>query len=224
MKCETNGKTLSAYVDGALQGSERRVASDHIASCARCRWEVQRMSLIRRSLRTLPVRTTPVELTSKLQVMASRERTRRIVGPFFYWFDHVRLLMKEMMQPFAIPAAGGLVSALVIFSLLVPPFIFDRTVIAEEDVPTILYTEATVKSIGPLMNPDEDIIVELLLDDQGRIMDYSMPKSVMQNAELRRNIENNLVLTQFTPATSFGQPRSGKLRLSFRRNQIDIRG
>jgi hypothetical protein len=42
--------------------------------------------------------------------------------------------------------------------------------------------------------------------------------------QLRRSIENNLLFTTFQPATAFGLPIAGKIRISFRSSRIDVRG
>jgi hypothetical protein len=37
-------------------------------------------------------------------------------------------------------------------------------------------------------------------------------------------IGNSLLFTQFQPATTFGQPTSGWVRVTFRRTQLEVRG
>ena len=100
------------------------------------------------------------------------------------------------------------------------------SVVTLTDVPTALYTDATVKSISPVGFSDEDVVVELTIDDQGRILSYSIPDCphMLKSPALRRNIESSLLFTQFTPATTFGQPMSGKIRLSFRNSSINVKG
>jgi hypothetical protein len=65
--------------------------------------------------------------------------------------------------------------------------------------------------------------VEVVINEEGRVVDYTLP-AVPANSSLRREIENNLLFVRFTPAMSFGQPTTGRLRLSFRRSQIDVKG
>jgi hypothetical protein len=56
--------------------------------------------------------------------------------------------------------------------------------------------------------------------------DYSIPKAwhLKSSPELRRSIESHLITMVFNPATSFGQPTSGRIRLWFRTSRIDIKG
>ena len=48
--------------------------------------------------------------------------------------------------------------------------------------------------------------------------------NILQSPGIRRNIESSLLFTKFTPATTFGQPMSGKIRLSFRNSSINVKG
>jgi len=129
------------------------------------------------------------------------------------------------MRPFALPTAGGFASALVLFSVFASGLDTPIAKASHVDVPTGLYTEASVRNYLPLGLHDSDIVVELTIDDQGRVVDYHLPAmSAPLSRELRRNIENNLLFTQFNPATSFGQPTAGKVRLWFRSSRIDVKG
>lgn len=127
------------------------------------------------------------------------------------------------MRPLAIPLAGGLASAVFLFGMVVPNVATYQS-FTGNDVPTALYTEATVKSTGPFTFGDDDIIVELTVDEQGRMVDYSFPSKVSEDPELLRIIENNLLFTTFTPATTFGQPTAGKVRVSFSKSHIEVKG
>jgi hypothetical protein len=222
MNCKNVRRSLSPYIDGQLRDGERLGVSQHIQACADCSRHHRELTAIRQAARRVHTRAVPPALTVGLRVAASKAGGRRR-SPTTIW-DRIRMALDQMMRPFAIPAAGGLVSALMLFSLLVPPF-YENAEMGDFDVPTILYTEASVKSYGPLSYTDEDIFVELSIDDQGRISDYTLPASLTGNPELRRVIERNLVMVTFQPATAFGQPLSGKLRVSFRKsNPIEVKG
>jgi len=177
--------------------------------------------LLRNGLRSLPARMPPIQLTTRLRVLASRERSRRLqhaASPY----DYLRIWADNLMRPLALPFAGGLVSAIVLFSMLVPglPSI-SRTTFQNSDVPTILYTEASLKSPLPFGLHDDEIIIDLLIDEEGRVIDYTLPPGPMSPAILR-NIENNLLFARFNPATAFGQPMPARLR--FRLSQIEVKG
>jgi hypothetical protein len=64
------------------------------------------------------------------------------------------------------------------------------------------------------------------VDEQGRMIDYAVVAGagVLANAAVRRRLENMLLFTEFTPATSFGQPMTSKMRIWFRTSRIDVKG
>ncbi len=177
-----------------------------------------------RALRSLPRRLPPLSLTSSLRVLASRERSR-IANRGIAAMDRLRLFADNLMRPLALPFAGGVFSTVVLFSMwLVPTYPVRGS--SSFDVPTILTTEATVKLTGPIGASGGEVIVDVVIDGQGRMVDYTIVSghSVLNNDSLRRNIENILIFTEFTPATSFGQPMSGRVRLQLGSSRIDVKG
>jgi hypothetical protein len=68
---------------------------------------------------------SPSACKLQLQVLASRERarwnaTKTVPLAFHTWAVNIKLAIDNLMRPLAVPLAGGLVSALLLFSLLVP--------------------------------------------------------------------------------------------------------
>jgi hypothetical protein len=129
------------------------------------------------------------------------------------------------MRPLALPFAGGLVSAILLFSMLVPTFSFSFQRTFGDDVPVALFTEPAVKSQSPFGYPEEDLAVEVLVDGNGRMIDYTITQGpdLPKNSETRRAIENMLLYTEFTPATAFGQPRFGKMFLQINRTHVNVK-
>jgi len=177
-----------------------------------------------RALRSLPRRFPPLSVSSSLRVLASRERTR-IANSGIAVADRLSLFANNLMRPLALPFAGGVFSAVVLFSMWLVPTYPVRGA-NTFDVPTMLTTEATVKRTGPIGSSGGEVIVDVMIDGQGRMVDYTIVSghSVLDNEALRRNIENILILTEFTPATQFGQPMSGKMRLQLGSSHIDVKG
>jgi hypothetical protein len=191
------------------------------------------MLQVRAALRRLPVRVPPAALTTSLRVLASRESARRAASlgrqtVLGLWALRTRLWAGDMMRPLALPMAGGLISALVLFSLLVPP-VMSRTPSVVADVPTELSTEATFVSMGPFGFGEDNAIevdVTVTVNQHGRVVDYSAPSGQrwMKNPQMRRSVENALLFMVFTPGTTFWQPTSGKVRLTLRRSEIEVKG
>lgn len=177
-----------------------------------------------RALRSLPRRLPPPSLRSSLRELVSRER-RRAADRGIAWRDRMRLFTNNLIRPLALPLAGGIFSTVVWFSMWVVPTYPVRAA-SSFDVPTVLYTEATVKGAGPIGASGGDVIVDVTVDGQGRMVDYTIVSghNVMINQALRRNIENILLFIEFTPATAFGQPMSGRMRLSLGSSHIDVKG
>lgn len=187
----------------------------------------------RHDLRALPRLEAPADLTARLRIAGSREalRRRRTASPAAF-FAHLRQEFSHhadnLMRPFAVPFAGGLISSMLLFAMLAPALTIYP--MAGIDVPTGLATEASLESSFALdlasSTITEVIVVEVFIDEQGKVVDYSLPQGQnwAKNPMLVRNLENALLTTKFTPATFFGQPAAGRTRISLRRSQVEVRG
>jgi|SRR5687768_14557659 len=180
------------------------------------------------SLRSLPVRIPPTHLTDRLRVMASREALHRrrhssLRALLTWWAESVMLTFNNLMKPVAVPFAGGIISALILFAVLAPGFAIQRPV---HDVPSTIFTEPSVQTFFHPPESDEDMVVEVWIDGSGRVIDYSIPQGQQwaDDPSIVRSVENTLLCTKFTPATLFGQPASGKTRITFRRSNLEVRG
>lgn len=176
----------------------------------------------------LPQRRPPADLDMRLRVLASQESARRqsrvsLRQTVLTWLTDFRLVADNLMRPLAIPTAGGFLSALLLFGVLAPG-LATSGVAAGQDVPTVLYTEASVRSFIPLAFHNEDITIEVTIDGDGRMIEYSLPNGRPKDPALHRSIENYLLFTQFTPVRNFGQPVIAKVRLSFQSSRIEVRG
>ena len=226
MDCWIVQRGISAYLDGVCSGEARREINQHLSACRKCATESERYQRLREGLRALPQQMPPVELTVRLRVAASKARAGS-ADRWRSWRDRFELSLANLMRPLALPAVGGLCSAVFLFSTLVPTFksafAMDKT--PWDDVPTMLTTQPTVKFMAPVAFVDEDAVVDLKLDDQGRIINYSIVGAPgAASDQLRHSIENSLLFTEFWPATSFGRPIAGTIRISFRSSRIDVRG
>jgi len=223
-------RKISSSLDGDLQAEEHRELERHLSRCPECTLHFRQLGKLRNTVRALPARTPPWQLTAALRVIASRERLIRLRRASLsrsvqYWSEIARLWVHNLVRPRALPFAGGVTSAVLLFSILAPMYgVEDRS--SARDVPTALATKAAFKRALSFGLSDNDIVVDVLVDGQGRMLDYSIPRGQAwgSNPELRRSIENALLCTEFTPATMFGQPASGKLRITLRRNEIEVRG
>jgi hypothetical protein len=185
------------------------------------------------ALGALPKLAPPQELAAKLRVTASRERRRRRIHATWdslwaHYRDRAHLWFENCMRPVAVPAAGGVMSALVLFAVLVANYPMRASNSLIPDTPVGEYQEASFLNMGPILLDTQEVVVDLVIDQQGRVVDYKIADGgipVQNQAQLRRQIESALLYATFEPATRFGQPvGGGRVRLSFRHGYIEVRG
>lgn len=204
---------------------KREIGEEHLASM----------------VRRLPLRTSPAGLNTSLRVIASRERQRRIEGRGVRqicasWLSRTLLSLQDVLRPLALPATGGIFSAVVLFSMWVVPTYPLRAKIST-DIPTNLTTEArhdvvcsycfveaVQASVGAGLT--DSVLVDIDVDDQGRMVDYQVVSgaAIVADPAARRRLENLLWFTKFAPATTFGMPMAGKTRLLLLPSRIDVKG
>ncbi len=137
-----------------------------------------------------------------------------------------RFWLSEMVRPIAVPMAGGLISALVLFAVLAPSFA-PRANPRVADVPTTLSTGALFLGMGPFgFSSDMVLTLDVTVDGAGRLVDYSAVdgQAWANDPGVRHSVENALLFTHFSPGTKFGRPVSAKIRITLSRSQIDVRG
>ena len=231
MECNKVQRVLPGYCDDALPRAQSQDVRSHLANCHQCANESQRYERVRSALRGLPPVPPPDYLLTSLRVLASRERARRLLAPklpsfLASWVMRIRFEVSVMMRPFALPMAGGLASALILFALVAPSFAVPaHSKIA--DVPTVLSTGATFVGMGPFGFTGDDITLYLSVDSRGSITGYSSPdgqQEWLNDPAVRRSVENALLFARISPGTTFGRPTSGTVRIMLRRSLIDVKG
>ena len=198
-----------------------------------------------RLLRSLPRRSVPAQVRGSLRVLASHELDRA-AGKGIAWFDRVRLFSRDLMRPLALPLAGGVFSTIVLFSMFGPIYSAQGRNGFDIPIPPSLRSQATVlssdrggqrdptvlKTAPMLAYGADDVIVDVMVDGQGRMIDYTIVSADASHADaskndgLRRSIGAVLLLTEFHPATTLGRPVAGKVRLSVSacHSSIDVKG
>ena len=160
-------------------------------------------------LKQMPVPAMPGDLAARIHRRISQERNKAArVTWTWRW--------KNRLEPFAIPAAAGLLSALFIFGIFIR--IFEIPVQAgSADVPLHFRTPPRLRTTA-LMETNTGIKcmeVALLIDQNGRVADYKILKG-KQTPEQLRQLEYLLVFTVFDPATMFGKPTTETVTLALR--------
>lgn len=226
MSCEKVQGIISAFLDHGLPCDEAGYVSKHLVHCRDCAEYSEQLVGLQNVLRHMPSPAAPPRLSLQLRILASRERARRLTritisSLLRSWRDGAVLAMNNLMRPIALPFAGGLLSAIFLFGVLVPTLQARRNI--RNDVPYVIYQQATVDSMAPFGFTESEVVIELTIDEHGFITDYSVPKGKLSK-ELSNDIGNMILFTSFTPAALSGQPTAGKVLVSFRRSHINIKG
>ena len=221
MNCISARERLPAYIEGDLRGLESAAIQRHLLGCSACHQDYEYQARLSSPLRELPDVTPPPILATAIRLrLPSQGRPR-------FW-ERWEVHLSNFMRPFALPASGGLLTALILFGALMPAVALTRVTSAVnsgKDVPTMLVTEPRFKGASPFPLT-EDLVVEAWIDDRGNITDFEVlnPSERGAAADKMMLIQsgNVLLTTRFEPATRFGQPTAGKVLLAFHR--INIRG
>ena len=219
MKCTEAISYFSLYLDGALNGSQMRMVSEHLKTCAECSGNYKSLIRTQSLVAGLGRKPAPPELALRLKVALSQERSvtfeRRLQG--------LLVRLENAVNLFMLPASAGLVSAVVMFGILIGFFAIPARVSANSDVPTSLYMPPRLAS-APFSNAiaaGSPVVIEAYVDASGRLQDYRIIAGE-DTQEVRKQLDRSLIFTVFEPAVSFGQPASGKIVISFA--NVDVKG
>jgi hypothetical protein len=227
MSCEKVRLLIVSLIDCQLQagvaGETREEAMAHLAACRACGAEFEAAQWQRVALRSLAASTVPAKLTASLRVLASHERARQLTR--ITWrarletmCDKLTLQFENMMKPVALPIAGGLISAMLMFGVLIPSVSYAR--IKGIEPPSPVFTEPDGQVVGEgefpqlksasLPSANGKVVVLLIIDDHGRVHDYRVTQGVMTP-----EVKNFILFSIFTPATMFGMPTWGEVQAVF---------
>jgi hypothetical protein len=212
---------LSAQPESGLGGG---IAS-HLSACRDCEQHYGDVRALRAGLKNLPVRHAPSLLTTRLQVLASRERARQITHrDFRTWFtdrlSRAHLFFDNLLKPLAVPAAGGILASFLCFGVIVDTLHYVPD--WQEDIPIGFSSEVAIGDLSPFCFNGQDVMVQLTVDSAGNVTDYSMPQNNHPSSEELQEIGNLVLYSTFTPAMRLGRPISSKRMFSI--SHINVRG
>jgi Putative zinc-finger len=227
MSCQTVQNSISGFLDHVLGVEEHKRVARHVVRCRECAAYLEELSNLRGELRSLPAVPVPQRLQTQLLVAASHERARwnatsTLPRAMRTWARGFQLRVDNLMRPFAIPFAGGVISALILFLTLLPTLGF-RPNNAHNDVPIGFYTAASLIEVPQFGIDNDEAVVELYIDNKGQATDYSVERGRV-TPEMQADLTKMMFFSRFTPATWFGQPTNGKVLVSFRRIHYVVRG
>ena len=222
MNCPYANSLFSLYLDGDLTGAQMRKLSDHLKSCSECRSKYSSLREAQSLLGRLGRRSAPPDLALRLKVALSQERA----SSWQLRLQGFGVRFQNAVNAFMLPASGGLVTAVVIFAVLIGFLAVPSAVSASHDVPTSLYMPPRLASapfaggVGTL-SAKSPVVIEADIDPNGRLEDYRII-SGDDSQEVRKQLDRSLIFTVFEPAISFGRPASGRIVISF--SNVDVQG
>lgn len=240
MKCSTVQKNLAGYLDDALIGEgrvrERAAIREHLEFCSGCREELQRFRKLAVLLSRVPKSVPPADLAIRIKVAAAQaQQSQGWATRWRNFREHAGIVLENVFRPLTVPATGGLFAALLVFVLALQMIVPGITVSAvENDVPINLMRPAHVVALSdypgswaPEQHETElslphGLLVDVTVDAEGHMTDYKI-LSGPTSSELRRQLDQMLLFSQFSPMMSFGRPTAGgHVVLSF--SAVRVRG
>jgi hypothetical protein len=237
MDCEKVRGFLPGYLDGAMPtgtwaGTHLSVGR-HLETCDVCRHELKAYQSMSTMMSRMSRPTPPPDLALKIRVAAAQRLSDR------NWLHHLRrlntrieLVLKNILEPLAIPATGGFTVAFIVFVIVCQLLGIGAPLRAgSNDSPTNLLQPARLESLAPfpITGLEESghagphaLLVEATISSQGDAVSYRILAGP-DTEIVRRQLDLVLLFSRFRPEMSFGRFTSGgRVVLSF--SDISIRG
>jgi hypothetical protein len=237
VNCEKVKKLLPGYLDGAVpvgNWSDTHVSiGHHLESCTDCRDELRVYQALSSMMSNVQRPKPPADLALKIRVAAAQRLSDRT------WLHYVlrartraELVLKNILEPLAIPATGGFTVAFVVFVMVCQLLGIGAPLRADaNDSPTNLLQPARLEALAPfpITGLEESghagphaLLVEATVSSQGEAVSYRI-LSGPDTETVRRQLDMVLLFSRFRPQMSFGRYTSGgRVVLSF--SDISIRG
>jgi hypothetical protein len=235
--CEKVRDLLPGYLDDAIPTgtwADTHVSvGQHLENCAECRNELSVYQSMSSMMAGVQRATPPADLSLKIRVAAAQRLSDR------NWLHFVRrtrtradLVLKNILEPLAIPATGGFTVAFVVFVMVCQLLGLGVPLRAgSNDSPTNLLQPARLEALAPfpITGLEESghagphaLLVEATISSHGDAVSYRILAGP-DNDIVRRQLDLVLLFSRFRPQLSFGRFTSGgRVVLSF--SDISIRG
>jgi hypothetical protein len=223
MRCGKATGLLSAYLDGAVTGTEMQALEEHLHSCPTCRVEYRLLRQTQQLLTGVGRVQEPADLGLKLRLAISYEAAVARRGRY----EGLLVRLEDGLKAFMVPATAGLVCAMLIFGFIAAILAMPGQLQANnQDVPLVLNTgpelEQSVFGTNLSSMNADSLVIEAYVDQHGRVDDYRILSDPGASQQLLPEVKRMLIFTTFRPAMSMGHPISSRAVLSF--SKISVRG
>jgi hypothetical protein len=232
MNCGEAQRRIPGYFDGAMNASDHVRLCEHLRGCASCREELEYYRLLSAQLASLEPAAVPADLAVRIRIN-TLEHPSRWSAAGRLWSRAV-LAFQNIFEPLAVPATGGILTALVIFAVVVGSMVMGipmgRPV--PNDQPLNLVQPAELEELAPfpvstIMDATDrgnagGLMVEATVNANGEVQTYKIVSGPHSTA-VQQQIDEILLFSRFRPELNFGRPTSGgHVFLSF--DQVRVRG
>lgn len=232
MNCSEARQRIPGYFDGAINAAAHVRLCEHLRNCEACREELEEYRLLTSHLASLEAVAAPANLAVQIRINAL-QRPSRWSGASRLWSRAV-VAFHNILEPLAVPATGGILTAVVVFALVVESLVMGipmgRPI--PNDQPLNLVQPAALEQLAPfsvsaIMDATDQgnsggLVLEATLNAQGQVLFYKILSGPHSTA-VQQQIDEILLFSRFRPQLSFGRPMSGgHVFLSF--DQVRVRG
>jgi hypothetical protein len=208
-----------------IDESVRQSIDAHLEQCRECVLHRSEARSLRSGLRHLAPVKVPQILNTRLRVLASRDRSRRLVRrDLASWLKEQRsrakLFFDNLLRPFALPAAGGILASGLCFGVVVDNIHVPMD--WENDLPIGVSTEIAIDELSPFSCNGRDVMVQLSVDSTGHVTDYELPQAADASSDELQEIGNLVLYSTFSPAVRMGRRVASKRMFYIR--HISIKG
>lgn len=220
MNCSVAQRLMSSYMDGCVSRRELAEMNEHVNACCECSARLSSAQRTQNLVASLGRKAAPPDLSLKLRVALSQEMANARRSRW----EMLRVRWDNAFNAVMVPATAGLITTLIIFGVLIGFLYAPAQVRASNDVPTVLYTPAQLRStpfeLTMGVTSAESLVVEAYVGPDGRVQDYRILSAPEDAEAILPQLKNMLIFTTFQPATAFGQPTSGRVILTFSKVQV----
>jgi len=231
MTCAGANRKLPGYSEGILPREDHARVREHLAHCVECAELLGRYELLADGLSRVEPVAPPPDLAVQIQLAAATLRARPSLAQRIY--ARCWLFSRNILQPLAVPATGGLLSAVLTFVMVTQSLVVgDPFGAVPHDLPLNFIQPARLESLAPFPVSDfapekgeagvHVVVVEANVNARGDVLSYQIVSGVDTPA-LRKQLDQVLMFSSFTPQMSFGRPTSGgRVLLSF--SEVRVKG